>query len=149
MRSPFASLSQHPDLTGFWVGSLVSVFGSQVTLLALPLTAVLLLDVSPGQIGVLGAAERAPFLLLGLFAGAWVDRLRRRPLTIVADLDRAVLLGSIPVAAQATAPGADPRLTRRWLGSGGPLRKPAARQGYHFLIRGGLHIAAQWPRCSA
>src|SRR5438067_783440 len=49
--------------------------------------------------GILGAAERVPFLLLGLFAGVWVDRLRRRPILIAADLGRAVLLGSIPLAA--------------------------------------------------
>jgi len=48
--------------------------------------------------GVLGAAQLSPFLLLGLFAGAWVDRMRRRPILIAADLGRAALLGSIPVA---------------------------------------------------
>jgi len=70
-----------------------------VTLLALPLVAVLTLDASPGQMGLLAAAERVPFLAFGLFAGVWVDRRRRRPLMVGADLGRAFLLALIPLAA--------------------------------------------------
>jgi MFS family permease len=77
----------------------ISRFGSEVSLLAIPLTAALVLDASAAQMGLLAAFEFAPFLLLSLFAGVWVDRLRRRPIMIVADVGRAVLLGSIPVAA--------------------------------------------------
>ena len=67
----------------------MSLIGSSVTGLALPLTAVLVLNATPAQMGVVRAAEYLPFLLLGLFAGVWVDRLRRRPILILADAARA------------------------------------------------------------
>lgn len=82
-----------------WSAQTVSVFGSQVTAVALALTAVLTLHATPLQMGLLRAAGAAPALLMGLFAGVWVDRLPRRPLLVGADLGRAALLGSIPCAA--------------------------------------------------
>jgi predicted MFS family arabinose efflux permease len=81
------------------VGETISLVGSQVTLLALPLTASILLKASPIQMGMLGASQTIPFMLLGLFAGVWVDRLRRRPIMLIADLGRAILLVTIPIAA--------------------------------------------------
>jgi MFS family permease len=87
------------DFLRFWLGQSISMLGSQVTLLALPLTAVLLLDASPFEMGILVAAESAPNLLFGLFAGVWVDRHRRRPVLIAADVGRSVLLATIPLAA--------------------------------------------------
>lgn len=87
------------DFGIFWLSSTISLFGSQVTLLALPLTAAVGLNASPAQMGLLRAAELAPFLLLGLFAGVWVDRHRRRPILVAAALVRALLLASIPVTA--------------------------------------------------
>src|ERR1043165_1938309 len=66
---------------------------------ASPVAAPLGLGASPAEMGLLGAFEFAPFLLLSLFAGVWVDRLRRRPILIAADIGRALLLGSIPGAA--------------------------------------------------
>jgi len=92
-------LWNRPDFLKLWAGQTISLFGSSVTDLAFPLTAVMLLGATPFQMGVVHAAQYAPFLLLGLFAGVWVDRLRRRPLLIAADLGRALLLGSVPVAA--------------------------------------------------
>ena len=89
----------HPDFLKLWAGQTISVFGSMVTAFALPVTAILLLEATPLDITLLGAAEIAPGLLVSLFAGAWVDRLRRRPVLIVADVCRALLLGSIPAAA--------------------------------------------------
>ena len=68
-------------------------------MLALPLTAILTLDATPAQLGILTAAANLPSLLVSLPAGAWVDRLRRRPVLIGADWGRALLLGSIPLAA--------------------------------------------------
>jgi MFS family permease len=82
-----------------WGAHAVSLLGSQVTALALPLTAALALDATPAQMGLLGAAGAAPALLLGLLAGVWVDRRRRRPIMIAADLGRAALLLLIPAAA--------------------------------------------------
>ena len=87
------------DFRLLWAGQSVSQVGSQVTQLALPLTAALVLGASPLEMGILGAAEFAPFLLVGLFAGVWVDRLPRRPILIGADVGRALLLAALPIAA--------------------------------------------------
>jgi MFS family permease len=84
-----------------WVAQTISVFGSEFTRLALPIVAVLTLHAAPGQMGVLAAVQTAPFLLLGLIAGVWVDRLPRRPVLIAGDLGRAALLGLIPLTAAA------------------------------------------------
>lgn len=86
------------DFGKFWLAQTTTLVASQLMLLALPLTAVLLLKASPVEMGVLRAVEYAPFLLLGLFAGVWVDRVRRRPLLISTNAVRAVLLAGIPVA---------------------------------------------------
>ncbi len=99
MAQRFSGLWRSPDFVKLWVGETISLFGSQISGLALPLVAVLVLNASPAQMGLLGAIEFAPFLLFSLFAGIWVDRLPRRPILIVGDIGRAVLLGSVPVAA--------------------------------------------------
>jgi MFS family permease len=96
--SPGSSLWRHHDFLRLWAAQTISLVGSQVTLLALPLTAVILLHASALQVGLLTAVQYLPFLLVGLPAGVWVDRLRRRPILIVADLARALILLSIPVA---------------------------------------------------
>jgi len=93
------SLWRHRDFLKYWAGETVSLFGTQVTALALPLTAVLILQATPAQMGILGAAQFAPFLLITLFAGVWTDRRRRRPILIGANLGRAVLVGMIPLSA--------------------------------------------------
>ena len=91
-------LWRHPDFLKLWAGETISVFGSLIGRTALPFTAILVLDARPYQIAVLTAADIVPQLLMGLIAGVWVDRLRRRPLMIVSDIARAALLVSIPVA---------------------------------------------------
>ncbi len=92
-------LWEHADFLKLWTAQTISVFGDHFTELAIPLIAVLSLGATPGQMGILTAATRAPFLLIGLFAGVWVDRLPRRPVLITGDLGRAVVLLSIPLAA--------------------------------------------------
>src|SRR5579859_3027618 len=87
------------DFVKVWVGHTISNFGSGITGIALPLTAVLVLSASPAQMGLLSALSSISFVLFGLVAGVWVDRLRRRPILIATDLGRAMLLGSLPVAA--------------------------------------------------
>jgi MFS family permease len=83
----------------YWSASTISMFGDQVSGVALPLAAVLALHAGAAQMGYLTALEWLPSLLFGLPAGAWVDRRgRRRQTMIAADLGRAVLFGSIPVA---------------------------------------------------
>ena len=70
-----------------------------MTLLALPLTAALVLHASPGEMGLLGAAEYVPFLIIGLPAGVWVDRLARARVLVVADIARCLLLAVVPLSA--------------------------------------------------
>jgi MFS family permease len=95
----FTGLWRHPQFVKLWAGQTISLFGTEVSQLAIPLTAALVLNASAFQMGLLSALEFAPFLLLSLLAGVWVDRTRRRPVLIVADVGRTVLLGSIPLAA--------------------------------------------------
>jgi MFS family permease len=92
------SLLRHPDFVKLWSAETISQFGTQVTLLALPIIAATTLNVTPFEFGLLGTIEFLPFMLLSLPAGVWVDRLRRRPILIAGDLVRAAALISIPVA---------------------------------------------------
>jgi MFS family permease len=92
-------LWRNSQFVSLWAAQTVSHLGSQVTLLALPLTAVLVLGASPAEMGLLGAAEAAAWPLVGLLAGVWVDRLRRRPILVATDLGRALLLLTVPLAA--------------------------------------------------
>jgi predicted MFS family arabinose efflux permease len=94
-----ASLWRQPNFAKLWLGQTVSLFGSQITTLALPLTAIVALQATPQEMGVLRAVQALPLLFFGLFAGAWLDRRRRRPVLIAADLGRALLLLIIPLAA--------------------------------------------------
>lgn len=86
------------DFRLVFAAAVVSMLGTQVGYVAIPLVAVSALHASPGQVGVLAMLSTVAFLLVGLPAGAWVDRLRRRPVMITADLARTVLLGSVPLA---------------------------------------------------
>src|SRR5439155_24965660 len=99
MRWRRSGLWTHPDFLKLWAGQTASLVGTEITRLAFPLTAVVLLHATPAQMGLLGAAQFAPFLLVGFFAGTWVDRWRRRPILLWTNLGQAVLLGSIPAAA--------------------------------------------------
>src|SRR5688572_29351 len=95
---PDTPLWRDRSFLAVWSASTISVFGSLITRTALPFAAILILDAGPLEISALRSAELIAGLLIGLFAGAWVDRLRRRPILIWADLGRALLLASIPVA---------------------------------------------------
>src|SRR5437660_3916951 len=92
------SLWRHPDFMKLWTGETISQLGTQVTLLALPLTAILILKANAFEVGLLGTVEFLPFILVGLPAGVWVDRLRRRPILIAGDIGRTLALASIPIA---------------------------------------------------
>jgi MFS family permease len=92
-------LRRQPEFLKLWAAQSISQLGDQITLLALPLVAVLTLDASAGQMGLLTAAELSPHLLFSLFAGVWIERTqRRRNLMIAADVGRALLLASVPLA---------------------------------------------------
>ncbi|RAG83096.1 MFS transporter [Streptacidiphilus pinicola] len=92
-------LWHHPDFRRLWIGESVSQFGSTVSQLALPLVAVLALHASTFQVGLLTACQTAAFVLVGLPAGAWVERMRFRSVLVVNDLARAAVLAWIPTAA--------------------------------------------------
>ncbi|TYB99762.1 MFS transporter [Micromonospora sp. WP24] len=94
-------LLRHRDFRLLWAAQTVSGIGSNVTAVALPLVAVAVLDASTFQVAVLTAAAWLPWLLVGLPAGAWVDRLPRRPVMITCDLVSALLFLSVPAAAVA------------------------------------------------
>ncbi len=83
----------------FWLGETISFLGNQVTDLALPLTAVLLLGATADQMGILSAAWYLPYLVFGLPAGVWVDRMRRRPILVGLDLAAAAIVLVVPIAA--------------------------------------------------
>ncbi|MEP7216821.1 MAG: MFS transporter [Anaerolineaceae bacterium] len=99
MRSRFIGLWRHPDFVRLWAGETISIFGSLIGYLALSFTAILWLDASPLEISILAGAQLVPGFVVGLVAGVWVDRLRRRPIMILADLGRFVALLTIPAAA--------------------------------------------------
>lgn len=90
-------LLKKKDFRNFWFGHTISSFGVQITTVAIPLLAALTLQASPMQMGILTAVEFLPFLLISLFVGVWVDRKPKRPMLIISDIIRAVVLISIPV----------------------------------------------------
>jgi MFS family permease len=94
---PRGGLLRHPNFLKLWTAETVSVFGSQISALAIPVVAVLILHAQAFEVALLGTVEFLPFILFTLPAGAWVDRLRRRPIMIVGDLGRAAVLSTIPI----------------------------------------------------
>jgi MFS family permease len=99
MSSKPANLWRHRDFLKLWSAQTTSVFGSHIASLAYPLTAILVLEATTFQVGLLQATSMASGALLGLFAGVIVDRVSRKPLLIATNLGRAFLAFSIPLAA--------------------------------------------------
>jgi MFS family permease len=93
-----SGLNRNSAFLSLWTGETISQIGSAVTMLALPLTAIILLHAAPWQLGLLIALQSASVAGVILFAGVWSDRVRRRPLMIGADIGRAALMASIPLA---------------------------------------------------
>jgi MFS family permease len=94
-------LWQHQDFRRLWAGQTVSMFGSMVSNIAIPFAAIIELDASPFDIAALRVAQVGPAFVVGLFAGAFADRVRRKPLMVASDLLRAALLLLVPLAALA------------------------------------------------
>jgi MFS family permease len=92
------SLWRQGDFMKLWTGQTISQFGDEITLLAIPILAVEILGAGALEMGILGVVRFLPWILFTLPAGVWVDRMRRRPILIGADLARAALLTSIPLA---------------------------------------------------
>jgi MFS family permease len=95
---PLAGLVRHGDFLRLWSAQAVSALGSQITLLALPLTALLVLHAKAYEVALLATAGSLPMLAVGIPAGVWVDRVRRRPVMVAADLGCAAMLASLPAA---------------------------------------------------
>lgn len=98
IKKYFQGLWKDADFMKFWAGETLSLFGKQITVLAIPLVAAITLHATPAQMGILNASEFLPYLLITLFAGVWIDRKRRRTVLIGANIGRAVLLGLIPIS---------------------------------------------------
>jgi MFS family permease len=99
VRNPFASpLWRNQAFVRVWGAATISIFGSLITRIALPLVAILVLGSGALEVAILRGLDLGATLVFALVAGAWVDRLRRRPVLIWADLGRAALLGSVPIA---------------------------------------------------
>lgn len=96
MKASLTGVLNNRDFLKFWIGQTVSIFGSGVTFIALPLTAMYSLHASAMQMGFLRAAGEVPYLIMSLFIGVMVDRVRRKTLMVAVDLGRAVLIGIIP-----------------------------------------------------
>ncbi len=91
-------LLRHHDFRQLFLGDTLSQFGTQLTMLAIPVLAVKVLDAGAFEMGLLATCEFLAFLVIGLPAGAWVDRWRKQRVLIANDLVRAVALGSLPLA---------------------------------------------------
>lgn len=98
-RSKKRAFFIHRNFALQWSGQTISEFGSHITGMGLELAANLTLHANASQMGLLAALGSAPVLLIGLFAGVWIDRVQRRPVMIVSDLVRALLLVTVPLAA--------------------------------------------------
>jgi len=100
VRNPFQSpLWSNSAFVRVWSAAAISIFGSLITRMALPFVAILVLGAGAFEVALVRSIDLLAALLFGLIVGAWVDRLRRRPVMIWADLGRAVLLVTIPIAA--------------------------------------------------
>ena len=97
--TPSGNLWRNHAFTRLWVAHVTSGAGTAITNVALPLAAVLVLGATPTEMGLLAAAGSLPNLLFGLVAGVWVDRVKRRPILVWADIGRALLLITVPAAA--------------------------------------------------
>lgn len=96
---PSGGVWRHPDFLRLWAAQIASAFGSRITRTALPMVAILTLDATTTEQGVLAALGVAPAMAVGLLCGGLVDRHRKRPLLVGADLFRAALIASVPIAA--------------------------------------------------
>src|SRR6266566_3754641 len=99
LRRAFKGLWLSPDFVKLWTSLTVTAFGSQITNLALPLTAAVMLHATPWQMGVLVALETLPFALVSLHAGVLIDRVRKLPIVIASNVGRGIALLAIPAAA--------------------------------------------------
>jgi MFS family permease len=96
--APPAGIFGNRDFVKLWAGETVSLVGTQVTQFTMPLVAILTLNATVLQVGILNALRFVPVILLSLFAGVWLDRRRRRPVLIACALSSSILIGLVPLA---------------------------------------------------
>ncbi len=99
MQPKFSGLWQHPDFLKLWFGQTISEFGSHITGSGLGILAITVLAATPTELGILAALSSIPILIFGLFVGVWVDRLPRRPIMMLTDVARLLLVLAVPLAA--------------------------------------------------
>jgi MFS family permease len=99
--TPRRSLFRKPNFAKLWTAATISLFGTGISQLAIPFIAAVVLNASPGEVGLLATIEFLPFLLFTLPAGVWVDRFPRKRILVIGDFGRALMLLSIPLAAAA------------------------------------------------
>ena len=104
MKTVSGRLWRHTNFLKLWSAETISAFGDAVSDIALPLVAIITFGAGAREMGILRALDNTPILLFGLFIGVWVDRVRRQPLMIAAQLGRGILLVTIPVATVAGSP---------------------------------------------
>jgi MFS family permease len=102
-RTWWSFAAKRPGFRKLWSGQSISVLGSQVSLIAFPLTALTVLHASALDVGLLSAMEQVPFVLFGIFAGVLIDRWRSRRVLVITDWIRAVAVGLIPVQSALTS----------------------------------------------
>ncbi|QFU89298.1 MFS transporter [Amycolatopsis sp. YIM 10] len=100
-EAPVKSLWHNADFLKFWTGETISLYGSQISMLALPLTAIYVFDATAEEIGWLRFLQLAPFLAFAMLFGALVDRMRRKPVMVASNAVRMVLIGLVPALAWA------------------------------------------------
>ncbi|GIF13515.1 MFS transporter [Actinoplanes teichomyceticus] len=132
---------RHRDFRLFWVGQTTSTFGSAITAVALPLVAVGALNASTLHVAALQAAVWLPWLLIGLPAGVWVDRLRRRPVMITCNTVSLLLVASVPAAAWLNALTIAHLLTVALLAGAAAVFSETAHQVYLPSLLSGDRLA--------
>ena len=98
LRPRFSEIWKQRQFRRYWTGETISTIGSGVTDFALPLVAVITLHATPGQMGIMRAIGASPGIILGLFAGVWVDRVSRQRLLVATELIAAVLIAWVPIS---------------------------------------------------
>ena len=142
-------LSRNGDFVRLWTGFTIARVGSQITVLALPLTAVLLLGAGATETGLLVAAQMLPSIVAGLFIGVWVDRLPRRPIMIWSDIASAVVIASVPLAAALGALSLAQLYVVSFLGGAFAVSTDLARAAMVPLLVGRTRLVAANSRLQA
>jgi MFS family permease len=139
---------RQPGFRNLWGGLTISLLGAQISGVALPLTAILAIGASAGELGWLGAAHWLPYLFFGLIAGVVLDRVPRREILVVTHVGRALLLLSIPLAARQSALHMEQLVVvASGVGADIPLQLSAETERLHPRLESiGVNVPHQMPQ---